>query len=77
MSAPHELRSFKRFEFMDWLERNGASLCEPTNPFEVLRYKMWTAADTGRPSTHIIYKRKNDTLTYGGSSRAHYEAAKL
>lgn len=77
MSAPHHLKHLKRDAFMAWLEQNGASLCEPTNPFEVLRYKMWTADDAKRPSTHIIYKRKNDTLTYGGRSRAHYEEAKL
>lgn len=75
--APHDLKRFKRNEFMDWLDRNGATVLEPTNPFEVVRYKMWTPDDAGRPSTHIVYRRKNDTLTYGGLSRAHYEAAKL
>lgn len=75
--APHDVKRFKRSEFMDWLERNGATVVEPTNPYEVLRYKMWTDGDASRPSTHIVYRRKNDTLTYGGSSRAHYEAAKL
>lgn len=74
MSAPHFLRSFKRDAFMGWLERNGATLAEPTNPYEVLRYRMWAPGDKGRPSTHIVYKRGNDTLTYQGHSRTHYEA---
>jgi len=77
VNAPHSLKDFKRIAFMDWLEQQGATLCEPTNPFEVLRYKLWADGDRSRPSTHIIYKRKNDTLTYGGMSRAHYEAARL
>lgn len=77
MSAPHELKRFKRDAFISWLEANGATLCEPTNQYEVLRYRMWGGADQSRPTTHIIYKRKNNTLTYSGESRAHYEAAKL
>lgn len=74
MSAPHFLRQFKRDRFFDWLESNGASLLETTNPYEVVRYRMWVPTDTGRPSTHIVYRRGNDTLTYSGASRAHYEA---
>jgi hypothetical protein len=73
MSAPHFLRDFKRDLFLQWLERNNATLVELTNPYEVVRYRMWVPKDTTRPSTHIIYKRKNDTLTYQGSSRQHYE----
>lgn len=74
MSAPHFLRDFKRDRFLDWLERNGATLAEATNPFEVVRYRMWVPTDKARPSTHIVYKRKNETLTYQGSSRHHYES---
>lgn len=73
MAAPHNLKQFKRDRFLDWLDRNGASLAEPTNPYEVVRYKMWTPEDTTRPSTHIVYRRGNDTLTYQGASRKHYE----
>lgn len=73
MSAPHFLREFKRAAFFEWLERNGATLVELTNPYEVVRYRMWVLSDKSRPSTHIIYKRKNDTLTYQGASRQHYE----
>lgn len=73
MSAPHMLKAFHRDRFLDWLERNGASLSELTNPYEVVRYKMWAPQDKTRPSTHIVYKRKNGTLTYQGASRKHYE----
>ena len=73
MNAPHALRQFKRDAFMSWLEARGASLAELTNPYEVVRYKMWTLEDKSRPSTHIVYKRGNDTLTYTGQARKHYE----
>lgn len=73
MTAPHHIRAFKRGDFMLWLERRGASLADITNPYEVVRYKMWTSEDKARPSTHIVYKRGNDTLTYTGQARKHYE----
>ena len=73
MTAPHFLKDFKRESFMQWLERNNATLSEPTNPYEVLRYRMWVPADKARPSTHIVYKRGNGTLTYQGHSKTHYE----
>lgn len=72
MSAPHHVRQFKRTDFMAWLETRGASLADITNPYEVVRYKMWTPEDKTRPSTHIVYKRGNDSLTYTGKSREHY-----
>lgn len=77
MTAPHTLKKLKRDEFIDWLEANGATVLEPTNPFEVVRYRKWCDGDERRPSTHIIYKRNDGTLTYAGQSRAHYEGAIL
>ena len=72
--APHHLKKLKREDFMAWLERRGASLRDLTNPYEVVRYRMWCHEDQKRPSTHVIYKRGNDSLTYQGLSRDHYEA---
>lgn len=72
--APHILRKFDRDAFMDWLDGVGAIVLEPTNEFEVIRYRKWCDNDTSRPSTHIVYRRKDGTLTYTGASRAHYEA---
>ena len=69
---PHTLKKFKRADFQNWLEDVGATLADLTNPYEVVRYKMWCKGDDKRPSTHIIYRRGNDTLTYGGKSRDHY-----
>lgn len=75
--APHTIKKLKRDEFLEWLEANGATVSEPTNPFEVIRYRKWCDGDRTRPSTHIIYQRKDGTLTWGGMSREHYEGAKL
>ncbi len=74
MTAPHSLKQFKRDDFLGWLEGRGASLTELTNQYEVVRYRMWTPTDKARPSTHIIYKRENGSLTYTGSARQHYES---
>jgi hypothetical protein len=71
--APHFRKQFKRDGFMSWLERNGATLADITNPYEVVRYKMWAPEDKTRPSTHIVYVRGNETLTYTGHARQHYE----
>lgn len=73
MGAPHELKRMKREEFLAWIEACGGTLCEPTNPYEVVRYLMWSEASKSRPATHIIYRRNNNTLTYSGESRRHYE----
>lgn len=75
--APHTFKKLKRDEFLEWLEANGATVVEPTNPFEVIRYRKWCEGDRARPSTHIIYQRKDGTLTWGGQSRSHYEGANL
>lgn len=75
MTAPHNLKQLNRDGFLEWLEANGATVMEPTNPYEVVRYRKWCDGDKARPSTHIIYKRNDGSLTYHGQSRAHYESA--
>jgi len=74
MTAPHNIKQLSRDDFMTWLEARGATLSDLTNPYEVVRYRMWTPADKSRPSTHIIYKRGNGSLTYQGMTRQHYES---
>lgn len=71
-AAPLDLKHFDRLAFMDWLEQQGAVLAETTNPYEVVRYRMWDDGPTSRPATHIIYQRGNGTLTYAGVTRQHY-----
>lgn len=73
MSAPHTIKKLDRDGFLEWLERNGATISEPTNEYEVVRYRRWTPEDKSRPSTHIIYRRNNGTLTYTGQARSDYE----
>lgn len=71
-TAPAKIKQFDRSGFMDWLAERGAVLMEPTNPYEVIRYRMWVKKDTSRPSTHIVYRRADDSLTYVGASLDHY-----
>jgi len=73
MKAPHDAKKLLRADFMAWLDSRGATLAEPTNQYELVRYKMWGPDDKRRPSIHIIYRRGNGSLTYTGESRAHYE----
>ena len=44
------------YAFTEWLRDNGALIQEPTNPYEVLRYKLHDA-------THVIYRNKAGRLT--------------
>ena len=71
--VPHSVKKFKRQAFLDWLEAKGAELCDITNPYEIARYRKMEVGDN-RHTINIIYKRKDDSLTYCGNSIAHYTA---
>lgn len=73
--APHMLKHFKRDQFMDWLDINGGTVLETTNEYEVIRYRKWCDGDGSRPTTHIVYRRRDGSLTYTGKSREHYTQA--
>lgn len=51
-----------------WLEEAGAEFLNPTNPYEVLRYKV-----AGFLS--IVYRKKSGQLTFTGQSRQHWRKA--
>lgn len=70
---PIRRRQFKTAEFLSWLASSGAEIGTPTNPYEVCRYKAFSGKDQ-RASTHIVYAKDNELLTYCGATRAHYEA---
>jgi hypothetical protein len=71
--APHLLRDFDREGFFNWLYAVNATLAEPTNEYEVIRYRRWGLQNASRPETHIVYRRGDGTLTYTGNSRQDYE----
>jgi hypothetical protein len=65
--AHHITRKGKAFR--DWLSANGAQVLEPTNEWELIRFK----SDTG---TSVVYKDKGDRLTFTGEAFKAWEALK-
>jgi 5-methylcytosine-specific restriction endonuclease McrA len=55
--------------FKKWLVKRGAVLQDPTNPWEVVRFKTING-------TSVVYTNKNGHLTFTGESDAAYSAYK-
>jgi 5-methylcytosine-specific restriction endonuclease McrA len=72
-NLPVRRKQFWTGEFANWLIANGAELGTPTNPYEVIRYRAYSAVSR-RPLTHIVYAKENGLLNFQGSSREHYLA---
>lgn len=53
--------------FKAWLSDQGAVLAEPTNEWELLRYKLAGA-------THIVWSKKNGALTWSPDAQRHQTA---
>ena len=45
----------------------------PSNGYEVVRYKAYTA-DATKAMTHIVYRKDSGLLTWTGASMKHYQA---
>jgi len=60
-------------KFMAWLNANGAEIGQPTNPYEVIRYRAYWR-NTHRAGVHIIYAKENGLLTWTGGSLGHFRA---
>jgi len=72
--TPITERDFNHNGFADWLAAQGAELCDPTNPYEIARYRAYTGPNSKRAETHVIYRTGKGTITWTGASRAHYGA---
>jgi len=70
---PIRAEQFQTADFLAWLARNGAEVCTPTNPYELVRYRAYTSGAT-KAMTHIVYRKDNGLLTWTGASMKHYEA---
>lgn len=62
---PSSRKTFDTLGFAKHLTAIGAEMKDPTNVWEVVRYKADGA-------THIVYMKANGALTYTGDSKAHY-----
>ena len=54
-------------EFRHWLSGNGAQILEPTNEWEIIRFRVGV-------HTAIIYRKKNGALTFVGHAKAAWDA---
>lgn len=73
MTPPVRRAQFKVGDFAAWLASQGAEIGQPTNPYELIRYRaFWQGS--AKAATHIVYTKDNGLLTYMGGSRAHYQA---
>lgn len=70
-SLPVRRAQFKTADFASWLNRHGAEVGMPTNPYEVIRYRAYEG-ESRRAMTHIVYAKESGLLTFTGSSKAHY-----
>jgi len=73
MLLPIRRANFKVSEFIAFLNGIGAEIGVPTNIYEVVRYKAFTA-DSKKALTHIVYAKESGALTYTGASADHYRA---
>lgn len=54
-------------EYREWLIAHGASLLEPTNPYELVRFK-------GDNGTSVMYCSNKGNVSHVGDSRECWEA---
>jgi hypothetical protein len=72
-NLPMREAQFRTAEFLAWIVGNGAEVCPPTNPYEVVRYRAYTSGAT-KALTHIVYRKDSGLLTWTGASMKHYQA---
>lgn len=56
----------KADKFKQYLQQSGAEILEPTNPYEVVRFRTVNGVS-------IIYKNKRGSLTFTGEAEEAYE----
>jgi len=72
-ALPIRVEQFKLAEYIQWLTKFGAEVGQPTNPYEVIRYRAYVAKKA-HAEVHIIYRKDNGLLTFTGHTRKHYQA---
>lgn len=68
---PIRASGLKVADFAAWLAKCGAEIGVPTNPYEMIRYRIYSAA--GKLGTHIVYRKESDVITWAGESFGHYQ----
>jgi hypothetical protein len=73
MSLPIRRKQFDVQGFLAFLAANGCEIGQPTNPYEVVRYKAYHAGSK-RPHTQVVYAKETGLLTWTGATQGHYRA---
>ncbi len=59
--------------FLAYVAQQGGEIGQPTNPYEVCRYRAYWRFTT-QSSVHVVYAKDNGLLTFTGGSVGHYRA---
>lgn len=59
--------------FLAYVAQQGGEIGQPTNPYEVCRYRAYWRFTT-QSSVHVVYAKENGLLTFTGGSLGHYRA---
>lgn len=74
--VPRQLDRLHIGKFKSWLAAGGATILEPTNPWEVVRYRLNEPLPHNktvqRTATHIVYRKASGSVTWTGGSYEHY-----
>ncbi len=59
--------------FLAYVAQQGGEIGQPTNPYEVCRYRAyWRGTNTS--AVHVVYAKESGLLTFTGGSKGHYRA---
>jgi hypothetical protein len=72
-ALPIRRRDFDVQGFLAFVAAEGGEVCNPTNPYEVVRYRAYWRG-TKQAATHIVYAKENGLLTWMHGSKGHYRA---
>lgn len=73
MSLPIRRKDFDVAGFLAYVKEHGGEVGQPTNPYEVVRYRAYWRFTT-QASVHVVYAKDNGLLTFTGGSKGHYRA---
>lgn len=65
---PTHIDDFDVEGFKVWLVEHGANVLNPTNKWEVVRYKATPTPSHKALALHIVYQKADGTLTYYGNN---------
>ena len=72
-NIPIRRSQFDVGRFLAFVGDQGGEIGQPTNPYEVVRYRAyWRGTKTS--AVHVVYAKESGLLTWTGGSEGHYRA---